>query len=93
MPPFRLDPDNHTRVLTRIYGLGGKDFDDADAESFFREALETADTGKVEEPFAYHGIYAGDQIKKCCPLACLPLRRQKFPGAWPPSARMPKAAS
>jgi pyruvate ferredoxin oxidoreductase alpha subunit len=57
---IQLDPDNHTRVLTRIYGLGGKDFDDSDADEFFREALEVAASGKVETPFAYHGVYAGD---------------------------------
>jgi len=60
---IQLDPDNHTRVLTRIYGLGGKDFDDSDAETFFREALEVVDTGRVETPFAYHGIYAGEAGK------------------------------
>jgi pyruvate ferredoxin oxidoreductase alpha subunit len=57
---IQLDPDNRTRVLTRIYGLGGKDFDDADAEEFFAEALEAAASGRVETPFAYHGVYAGD---------------------------------
>ena len=57
---IQVDPDNRTRVLTRIYGLGGKDFDDSDAEEFFRQALKTAETGKVEEVFAYHGTYAGD---------------------------------
>ena len=31
---IQVDPDNRTRVLTRIYGLGGKDFDDSDAEIF-----------------------------------------------------------
>jgi pyruvate ferredoxin oxidoreductase alpha subunit len=57
---IQMDPDNRTRVLSRIYGLGGKDFDDSDAEQFFREALEAAQTGRVETPFAYHGTYAGD---------------------------------
>ena len=60
---IQVDPDNRTRVLTRIYGLGGKDFDDDDAEQFFRQALEAAETGCVDEPFAYHGIYAGDPEK------------------------------
>jgi pyruvate ferredoxin oxidoreductase alpha subunit len=59
-----LDPDNRTRVLTRIYGLGGKDFDDSDAEQFFNEALEAAQSGRVDVPFAYHGIYAGDPDNK-----------------------------
>ena len=57
---IQIDPDNRTRVLTRIYGLGGKDFVDSDAEQFFRDALKAAETGRVDEPFAYHGIYAGD---------------------------------
>jgi len=61
---IQVDPDNRTRVLTRIYGLGGKDFDDSDAEEFFREALETARTGTVKEVFAYHGTYAGDPESK-----------------------------
>jgi pyruvate ferredoxin oxidoreductase alpha subunit len=60
---IQIDPDNRTRVLTRIYGLGGKDFDDSDAEEFFRQALEAAETGHVAEPFAYHGTYAGDVEK------------------------------
>jgi pyruvate ferredoxin oxidoreductase alpha subunit len=60
---IQLDPENRTRVLTRIYGLGGKDFDDSDAEEFFREALEVVTTGRVETPFAYHGAYAGDPDK------------------------------
>jgi pyruvate ferredoxin oxidoreductase alpha subunit len=60
---IQLDAENRTRVLTRIYGLGGKDFDDSDAEEFFREALEVVKTGRVETPFAYHGAYAGDPEK------------------------------
>ena len=57
---LQQDPDNQTLVMSRIYGLGGKDFYDADAEEFFREALTAAETGKVEVPFEYHGAYAGD---------------------------------
>jgi len=60
---IQVDPDNHTRVLSRIYGLGGKDFDDSDAQTFFEEALAAADTGRVEVPFAYHGVYAGEPGK------------------------------
>ena len=57
---LQQDPDNSTLVMSRIYGLGGKDFYDADAEEFFREALTAAETGKVDVPFEYHGAYAGD---------------------------------
>jgi pyruvate ferredoxin oxidoreductase alpha subunit len=60
---LQQDPDNNTLVLSRIYGLGGKDFFDTDAEEFFREALEAASTGRVDTPFEYHGAYAGDPAK------------------------------
>jgi len=64
---IQLDPDNRTRVLTRIYGLGGKDFDDSDAQTFFDEGLEAAATGRVETPFAYHGAWAGEPGKGFAP--------------------------
>jgi len=57
---LQQDPDNRTLILSRIYGLGGKDFYDKDAEEFFHEALEAAEKGKVDVPFEYHGTYAGD---------------------------------
>jgi pyruvate ferredoxin oxidoreductase alpha subunit len=57
---LQQDPESRTLVLNRIYGLGGRDFYDADAAQFFAEALETAQQGSVAEPFAYHGTYAGE---------------------------------
>ncbi len=56
---IQTDPENHSRVLSRIYGLGGKDFYTADAETFFEQALETAVSGVATVPFAYHGATAG----------------------------------
>jgi len=56
---LQQDPENRTLVLSRIYGLGGRDFYDADAEQFFAEALEAARKGAVAVPFAYHGTYEG----------------------------------
>ncbi|MGE0358744.1 MAG: thiamine pyrophosphate-dependent enzyme [Burkholderiales bacterium] len=53
------DPQNRTRVLSRIYGLGGKDFYAADAVAFLDQAAEAAAAGHVAEPFAYHGATAG----------------------------------
>lgn len=50
------DPDNRTLCLSRIYGLGGKEFRDEDAEAFFRLALEAARSGRVAVPFDYHGV-------------------------------------
>ncbi len=67
---LQQDPENHTRVLSRIYGLGGKDFYDADAEHFFEEALTAAGNGAAAAPFAYHGTYAGEPGKN--PPAGLP---------------------
>ena len=53
------DPHNRTRILSRIYGLGGKDFYAADAGQFFAQALEAAASGEVATPFAYHGATPG----------------------------------
>jgi pyruvate ferredoxin oxidoreductase alpha subunit len=57
---LQLDHNNDTLVLSRIYGLGGRDFYDTDAEHFFTEALEAARRGAVAVPFAYYGTHAGD---------------------------------
>ncbi|HEY7475717.1 MAG TPA: thiamine pyrophosphate-dependent enzyme [Vicinamibacterales bacterium] len=56
---LQIDPDNRTRVLSRIYGLGGKDFYAADAADFFAQAQEAVRAGRVAEPFAYHGATPG----------------------------------
>ncbi|MDP7395682.1 MAG: thiamine pyrophosphate-dependent enzyme [Lentisphaeria bacterium] len=57
---LQQDPDNHTIVLSRIYGLGGLDFYDTDAETFFQEALAAVESGGAETPFAYHGTHPGE---------------------------------
>jgi pyruvate ferredoxin oxidoreductase alpha subunit len=56
---LQIDPDNQTRVVSRIYGLGGKDFHAADAHRFFAEAMAARDGGPVA-PFRYHGATAGE---------------------------------
>lgn len=61
---LQQDRENQTLVVSRVYGLGGKDFDDSDAEAFFDEALNAAAAGCVSKPFAYHGTYAGDPGQK-----------------------------
>jgi pyruvate ferredoxin oxidoreductase alpha subunit len=59
------DPDNHTVCLTRIYGLGGKDFYGEDAEDFFRLAFEAARSGRVEAArYDYHAVTPGDPEKQ-----------------------------
>jgi pyruvate ferredoxin oxidoreductase alpha subunit len=58
------DPDNHTLCLSRVYGLGGKDFYTEDAEELLREALKAVSTGRVEVAFEYLGATPGEpQIK------------------------------
>ena len=61
---IQLDPKNSTLVLSRVYGLGGKDFYTTDGEQFFEQALAAAKSGTVAEPFAYHGATAGKPDRK-----------------------------
>ena len=60
---LKEDPDNRTLCISRVYGLGGKDFFIEDAEMLLMEALEVARTGKVERPFDYFGINEGAPIR------------------------------
>ncbi|MHC0036289.1 thiamine pyrophosphate-dependent enzyme [Pseudoneobacillus sp. C159] len=48
-----------TKVVNRVYGLGGKDFYADDAEHFFQIALEAAEQSFVEKPFDYFGHTPG----------------------------------
>ncbi len=64
---LQQDPDNHTRTISKIYGLGGKDFYAADAEAFFDETLEAAKTGKVKVANDYYGITPGEKGKNPTP--------------------------
>ncbi len=63
------DPANRTLCLSRVYGLGGRDFYAEDAEAFFALAVRAAETGEVAEPFGYYGVEPGD------PAAPPPRRR------------------
>ena len=56
---LQIDGGNRTLVVSRVYGLGGKDFLAADATAFFEQAIDAARSGRVAEPFAYHGATAG----------------------------------
>ncbi len=53
------DPENRTLCLSRVYGLGGRDFYAEDAEAFFRLARDAGERGAVEVPFDYHGVEPG----------------------------------
>ncbi|GGF97483.1 thiamine pyrophosphate-dependent enzyme [Paenibacillus aceti] len=56
---------NHsTKVISRIYGLGGKEFYAEDGHKLFELAIEAAEKDKVEVPFDYYGHTPGDQGKE-----------------------------
>jgi pyruvate ferredoxin oxidoreductase alpha subunit len=54
------DKENQTLVLSRVFGLGGKDFFADDAAQFFELAIEAKDKGCVEKAFDYYGHVPGD---------------------------------
>ncbi|MBI2957285.1 MAG: pyruvate synthase [Chloroflexi bacterium] len=54
------DPLNHTRCISRIYGLGGKDFYAEDAEKLLRLALGGAKPGQAYVAFDYFGVTPGN---------------------------------
>ncbi|ADU30437.1 thiamine pyrophosphate-dependent enzyme [Evansella cellulosilytica] len=58
------DKDNQTIVLSRVFGLGGKDFYADDAENFFQLAIDAAELGYAFKPFDYYGQTPGDPEKK-----------------------------
>jgi len=63
---LQQDPNNKTVVLSRIYGLGGKDFYEADAEALF----ELAHNSSEAIPYDYYGTYKGNTNQQ--PLKGLP---------------------
>lgn len=54
------DPHNHTVVLSRVFGLGGKDFCEADAAALYSVALQVARQGASPgvPVFDYYGMTA-----------------------------------
>ncbi len=69
------DPENSTLCLSRIYGLGGKDFYTEDAEAFFRLARDAAEAGRVDQPFDYYGVTPGDPAKQHARKGLAPLSK------------------
>jgi pyruvate ferredoxin oxidoreductase alpha subunit len=62
------DKDNKTIVLSRVFGLGGKDFYADDAEKFFDMAIEASEKGYAEKPFDYYGHVPGNPDKILKPV-------------------------
>ncbi|WP_040952084.1 thiamine pyrophosphate-dependent enzyme [Gorillibacterium massiliense] len=56
---LQVDKDNKTIVLSRVFGLGGKDFYADDAEAFFQLTIDAAEKGYAEVPFDYYGQNPG----------------------------------
>ncbi|WP_018752434.1 thiamine pyrophosphate-dependent enzyme [Paenibacillus sanguinis] len=55
---------NHTtQVISRIYGLGGKEFYAEDGHHLFQLAIDAVKKNRVEVPFDYYGHTAGDKEK------------------------------
>jgi len=53
------DPANRTVCLSRVYGLGGKEFTVEDAKHLLEEGLEAAASGQAAVSFDYLGVTAG----------------------------------
>lgn len=53
------DPNNKTIVISRIFGIGGKDFYPDEAEAFIRLTVDVAEKGYAEKPFDYFGHNPG----------------------------------
>lgn len=72
-----LDKNNRTILLSRVFGLGGKDFYADDAEAFFQLAIDAAGKGFAEKPFDYYGHFPGDPEKRM-PEVIEPLHTDAF---------------
>lgn len=53
------DKENQTIVLSRVFGLGGKDFYPEDAKAFFDLVIEAVELGYAKQPFDYYGRVPG----------------------------------
>ncbi|WP_042457384.1 thiamine pyrophosphate-dependent enzyme [Neobacillus dielmonensis] len=62
------DKDNKTIVLSRVFGLGGKDFYQSDAEEFFKMAIDAMEKGYADQPFDYFGHVPGNPEKILKPV-------------------------
>ena len=55
------DPDNKTVILSRVYGLSGKEVLISDLENLLGQALAAAGSRTAEEPFDYYGATRGEE--------------------------------
>ncbi|WP_423801555.1 thiamine pyrophosphate-dependent enzyme [Neobacillus sp. SAB-20_R2A] len=62
------DKTNKTIVLSRVFGMGGKDFYASDAHEFFNMAIDAKEKGYAEKPFDYFGHVPGNPEKILKPV-------------------------
>lgn len=62
------DKDNKTIVLSRVFGVGGKDFYADDAENLFKIAIDANERGYAEKSFDYYGHVPGKPENKLAPV-------------------------
>ncbi len=70
---------SHTRVLSRVYGLGGREFYPDDAENLFRIAL-SALNGEDAVDFDYYGVNPGNPEAKAAHTRLQPLTKEETTG-------------
>ncbi|WP_102345673.1 thiamine pyrophosphate-dependent enzyme [Bacillus sp. Marseille-P3661] len=71
------DKDNKTIVLSRVFGLGGKDFFEEEAGQMFDMALDAMEKGYAEKPFDYFGIVPG-KVENILKPAIIPMYGDAF---------------
>lgn len=71
------DKNTHIHAVSRIYGLGGKDFREDDADQFIEMALKAAQESATLPDFAFYGAEAG-AAKKLPPQILPPLTKAQL---------------
>lgn len=71
------DKENKTIVLSRVFGLGGKDFFTDEAVQMFELAIDAMEKGYAEKPFDYFGVTPGKPENKLKP-AIKPMHGDAF---------------
>ena len=71
------DLDNNTKVVSRVFGMGGKDFYSDDAEAFFQMAIDATEDASSVKNFDYYGHTPGNQDLALQPVI-EPMTRDSF---------------
>ncbi|ADH99403.1 transketolase C-terminal domain-containing protein [Salisediminibacterium selenitireducens] len=62
------DLDNQTKVISRVFGMGGKDFYSDDAEAFFQMAIDATEDPSTVKNFDYYGHTPGNKELELQPV-------------------------